>query len=464
MKEIVFYSLVAVVVFSVTITTIGGADKSTVSAAYFSERPPLCGACSSVGVETLSGVITSNRHLSCDTVYRIDGKVYVTNGATLIIDPGTVLVGISYANPTEASALIITKDARIDARGSQTCPILFTSNEADPQPGDWGGVVLLGRATVNQGSAGTIEGINPSSVPPGVDITYGGSTDADSSGVMTYCRIEYAGTAIAVDNELNGLTCGGVGNKTKLDYIEVYEAYDDAFEFFGGTVNATHLAAFDPGDDAFDFDLGYTGCIQFAISILSGSGTYSANPNGIESDNDAVGSNNTPRTKPKISNMTVIGLQPRDLVLSKGLLQAAMFRRNSSYIVRNAVFMGYPTGLNLQTTGSQNDAANFSYNLIHAYDAVAIKTSPAVTPFNITASNNAGYLNANPNADIRLTDPFNYTDHDFRPELLAGCNSPAAGGANFTGAPGCWVTVTYRGAFDGSVNWLYGWARTPTVL
>lgn len=454
MKKKIFFGLAVVATAAVTIIACKRSvdNKFDARPTLASERIPSCEACDSLGTATLSGVINANRQLSCDTVYVIDGKVYVSNNATLTIPPGTVLKGKKYPNPANASALVVTKGAKIDARGTQTCPIIFTSDQANPQPGDWGGVVLLGDAPTNKPTTTIIEGINQPSVPAGVDITYGGADATDNSGVMTYCRIEYAGAAIAQDNELNSLTCGGVGRGTTLDFIESYRGNDDAFEFFGGNVNAKHLIAFEPDDDAFDFDFGYTGCIQFAVSVLSNdTSRYSANPNGIESDNDATGSAATPQTNAKISNMTVVGVNRADSATAKGLLNGALFRRNSSYTVANSIFMGYPTGANLGSV-----CGYFQNNLVHGYTTAL--TAPAGCA---TVANNTTYTGANPNTSILLANPFNAAGYDFRP--VSG--SPALLNYNFTGNPGCWTSVTYRGAFASGAgnNWMFGWAKIPTV-
>jgi hypothetical protein len=468
MKKKIFLGAAVIAVAAVSIVACKRSfdNKFDARATSASERIPSCEACDSIGTQTLSGVITSNTQLDCNIVYRIDGKVFVSNNATLTIPEGTVLKGVKYANPANASALVITKGAKLDARGSQTCPIIFTSDAANPQPGDWGGVVLLGAAPTNQPTTTIIEGINTPSVPVGVDISYGGNTANDNSGVLTYVRIEYAGASIAQDNELNGLTLGGVGSNTVLDFIEVYRGNDDAFEFFGGTVNAKHLIAFEPDDDAFDFDFGYTGSIQFAVSVLSNdTSRYSANPNGIESNNDAAGATSgglpiTPRTHPYISNMTVVGVNRADSATAKGLLNGALFRVNSGYTVYNSVFFGFPTGLRLQSTPSINDNAEIKYSVFHGYTDSHLPVPPAIPLATCTE-----FTGANPNSTILLDDPFNASDNDFRPVT----GSPLIGTANFTGAPGAavWTTtgITYRGAFASGTgsNWMYGWAKITTL-
>ncbi|WP_315823749.1 hypothetical protein [Paraflavitalea speifideaquila] len=426
---------------------------------------PNCTSCVSTGTDTLRGVLNGNRTLTCNTTYILDGKYYVNNGAQLTIDAGTTIKAIKKGTPAESSAIVVTRGGKIIANGTQTCPVAFTSNEANPAPGDWGGIVLLGKATTNKNAANpTIEGIDLPSVPVGVDVHYGGTDDTDNSGSLVYVRIEYAGQAIATDNELNGLTCGGVGNGTTLDFIQVFKGNDDAFEFFGGTVNAKHLYAYEPDDDAFDFDFGFAGRIQFAVSVLKDTAIYSANPNGIESDNDATGSVDSPRTKAIISNMTVIGFGGNSgntdstIARQRGLLNGALFRRNSSFEVRNSIFMGFPTGVNLQSAGTQADKANFRFNLVHGFVDTALTAGGWSTT-------NAFYRSLSTNGSIKLKNPWVHPNPDFRPDT----GSPALASADFTTSPllptgnnFTFTTVTYRGAFAGSgvgANWIAGWTK-----
>jgi hypothetical protein len=407
-------------------------------------------------VETLPNVISSDMFLDNEHIWLVDGKVYVTNGATLIVQEGTRVEGVKKGTPAESSALVVTRGAKLFAVGTSSAPVVFSAHidASNPtaDPGDWGGVVLLGQAPVNKSNP-SIEGIDLPTVPPGVDVHYGGTQSDDSSGELQYVRIEYAGAAITLDNELNGLTLGGVGCGTVLDYIEVSYGADDAFEFFGGTVNAKHLFALAPNDDAFDFDFGYKGSIQFAVSQLVNTLSYSANPNGIECDNDATGSGDAPLTKPMLSNLTVIGLETSADAAAKGLLNAALFRRNSAFNAKNSIFMGFPTGLNHSSTNADK---NFSNNLVQAYTNVG--TFPIV-PGCGDAATILSWTGGNANDNIGLVNPFGATP-DYRP----AAGSPAlTAGTDFgcltaSCQTGFFETVSYRGAFDGTTNWLEGWA------
>ncbi len=297
----------------------------------------------------LEGRITANRTLSAKNVYKLRGLVYVTNGAILTIEPGTKIVG----EINKQGGLIITRSSKIIADGTADKPIVFTSEAATPARGDWSGLVILGNAPTNASfngvqGVGAIEGGINNSDNLGL---YGtpatqGQNPADNSGILRYVRIEYAGYAFLPDNEINGLTLGGIGNGTVIDNVQVSYANDDSFEFFGGTVNATHLIAYRGLDDDFDTDNGFSGRVQFGISIRDSAVADISKSNGFESDNDANGSDLTPFTSARFSNFTLIG--PRASATSVGNSNygsGAHLRRNTKESIYNSVIMGYPTGL-----------------------------------------------------------------------------------------------------------------------
>lgn len=339
------------------------ASSSTVSA---------CGM--NFGPVDLPEVISGNRTLDKDTIYLLDGKTWVING-TLTIEPGTVIRGVKKSTPAEASALIITRTAQVSAPGTASCPIIFTSNEASPAPGDWGGVVVLGDAQIAT-ATGTaqIEGINLPSVPAGADATYGGTTVNDNSGVLQYIRIEYAGAVIVEGNELNGLTLGGVGCGTTMDHIQVLRGADDGFEFFGGDVNAKYLFAYSNNDDEFDFDFGYNGNLQFLVAIKNPSVAYASNnSNGIECDGGLVSQG---ASRPVISNMTLVGFNS---ATGNTLLSAMRFRVDTRAVVANSAALGFNDGIELISSGTINShdttlcgtdttKTYFFNNVVHAYN------------------------------------------------------------------------------------------------
>lgn len=227
----------------------------------------------------ISGLITENKTLTNDRMWDLQGRVIVTSGAVLTIEPGTIIKGLP-GQGANASVLIIARGGQIQANGTASNPIVFTSiadnialgqtrgtNLTENDRGLWGGVIVLGNAPSSlrgDVAAAQIEGI-PASDTNGL---YGGSVAADNSGVLNYVSIRHGGTNIGEGNEINGLTLGGVGTGTTVSNIEVVANVDDGVEFFGGTVNASNLFVWAVGDDAIDIDQAYSGTITNAGVVL----------------------------------------------------------------------------------------------------------------------------------------------------------------------------------------------------
>ncbi len=311
----------------------------------------------------LTGEITSDKALSNDKVWTLKGYVYVKSGVTLTIPAGTIV----RSDLVDKGALIVEPGAKIKAMGTAKAPVVFTSGAPKGQrrPGDWGGIILLGKATTNRGTGQlpVIEG--------GVDRTYGGTDDNDNSGEMHYVRIEFAGIAAAPNSEINGLTFGGVGAGTKIDHIQVSYANDDAYEWFGGTVNCSHMIAWAASDDDYDCDFGYRGNLQYGISIkhpqYADIGDAS---NGIELDNDGTGTSAQPFTRPVFSNFTFVGSNSRPNTQSNHNF-AMRIRRSGRVVVRNSAIVGFQKGgLSLESAGTSdafiNGESEFKNNYIHA--------------------------------------------------------------------------------------------------
>ena len=244
--------------------------------------------------------VSSSCHLAMGT-YSLQGLTFLDSGVVLSMDPGTVVKGAVDGSGTKiVSALIARPGSRVYAIGTATHPIVFTAGTADPVPGDFAGIVILGRSHENYpGDTAAIEGLN--------SIYYGGGTPKldDNSGELRYVRIEYAGYLIGKDNELNGLTWGSAGSKTKTSYVQVYRGLDDAFEWFGGSNSAHHLVSTGTDDDMFDFDAGWSGHLQFAFGAA---GATNSDANGIEADNNGEAVQElSPRTNPKVYNVTLVG-------------------------------------------------------------------------------------------------------------------------------------------------------------
>jgi hypothetical protein len=313
---------------------------------------------------TLTGNINTTTTLTSDKVWTLKGYVYVTDGAKLIIQPGTTIV----SDVAEKGALCIERGSQIIAEGTPTKPIVFTSGRPEGQrsPGDWGGIVILGRAKTNRSSEPTIEG--------GIGRPYGGTNDSDNSGVMRYVRIEYAGIAALPNSEINALTLGGVGNGTILENIQTIYANDDAFEFFGGNVNGKNLYAFATADDDFDFDFGYTGTITNGVAKRDPQFVDSGDAgNGVECDNDGTGSAAQPYTHPKLFNMILIGPNVSTALSNHNL--GLRFRRSTQFTMKNSVVWGWMKGgLSLES----NETAQF------VKDGVSVFENNSVGTFNPT--------------------------------------------------------------------------------
>ncbi len=418
---------------------------------------------------TLIGRITANRTLKADFTYTLSGLVYVTNGAVLTIEPGTKIVG----ELSQKAALIVTRGAKIIADGTPEKPIVFTSASSTPQRGDWAGIILLGNAPTNStfngvSGVGEIEGgVNNSD---GLGL-YGGTNPADNSGVLRYVRIEYAGYAFLPDKEINGLTFGGVGNQTVVDYVQVSYANDDSFEWFGGTVNCKHIISYRTLDDDFDTDNGFAGKVQFGIAMRDSVTADISKSEAFESDNDANGSSLIPQTSPVFSNMTLCG--PKATLANVGnslFLAAAQIRRYSTLSLFNSIIMGWPQGLLIDAskgTPTDNNIPNslMVQNVIIAGCPSPVKYAPsATTPTGATDASILAWFNTTAfgnsilttNDDVKLGSPFTYGNPDWTPQT----GSPALTGASFgnTKLSG-FTTVSYKGAVGPGDTWFKGWTK-----
>ena len=329
----------------------------------FSCETELGGGDGVIGVPTtttLSGNINTTTTLTSDKVWTLKGYVYVTDGAKLIIQPGTVIV----SDIAEKGALCIERGAQIIAEGTATKPIVFTSGKAagERAPGDWGGIIILGRAKTNRSSEPTIEG--------GIGRAFGGTNDADNSGVLKYVRIEYAGIAAMPNSEINALTLGGVGSGTIIENVQTVYANDDAFEFFGGTVNAKNLYAYATADDVFDFDFGYTGTITNGVAKRDPQFVDSGDAgNGVECDNDGTGSSAQPVTHPKLLNMILVGPNVSTALSNHNL--GLRFRRATQFTMKNSVVWGWMKGgLSLES----NETAQFVKDGVSVFEGNSVGT------------------------------------------------------------------------------------------
>jgi hypothetical protein len=414
--------------------------------------------------------IKSNTTLKYPNTYILSGFVYVVDGATLTIEPGVVVRGDKASKGT----LIVERGGKLIAEGTAERPIVFTSNMAAGKrgPGDWGGLILLGKAPNNAGEQ-TIEG--------GVRSKHGGSDPHDNSGVLKYVRVEFAGIEYSTDNEINGITFGSIGDGTKVDYVQVSYSGDDSFEWFGGTVNAKHLIAFHGWDDDFDTDNGFSGKVQYALSVRNPEIGDKSASNSFESDNNSGGSGATPFTAAVFANVSLFGpvadtanyVNKAGEKGSKGgnaRFQAALhLRRSTSLSVFNSLAVGFPIGCIIESADSQKFAKdgklvvantvfaghirNFQDKQYWAGGSVFDSVSTDVTKNYITRAD-GGNQTLGAITDLKLKDSYFPTS-----------DSPLASGAVWTNTK---VTsgfdhVIYRGAFgpseNANANWSKGWAN-----
>ncbi len=280
----------------------------------------------------LSGNQSTDLTLDASNDYIITGPLIMEDGTTLTIPAGMTI----QAAATGADVYIaIAQGAKINANGTASEPIVFTSASSAPNAGDWGGLILLGKAPIN-----SVVGGDATSTSEIASLPYGGSVADDNSGTLRYVRVEYSGGKADGQSENNGISFYGVGNSTTVEYIQVYEGKDDGVEFFGGTVNVDYLAVINAQDDSIDWTEGYTGTITNAY-VKHGAD----HDKGIEADgfNTDIGNNADPKfyAKPTVTNLTIIGLG------SGTENEAIRLRAGTQGIFTNVVLEGFAEGFDL---------------------------------------------------------------------------------------------------------------------
>jgi hypothetical protein len=373
------------------------------------------------GFENIQGDITADRTLVNTKAYRLQGLVFVKNNATLTIEPGTFVIGQPGSQPP--SALFITQNGKIMAEGSRSRPITMTSSLPIGQrrPGDWGGLVLLGKAPVNwPGGVGYVEGVAESE-----DTKYGGTDPDHNCGTLRYVRSEFAGSALAPNNEVNGITFGGCGAATVADHLVAKYGFDDNFEWFGGTMDAKYLVALYPRDDYIDGQIGWTGRVQHALVV--GNREYQGN-RGIEMDNNEQQFDLLPLSKPQFYNFTFVGAGDAfDVGVDEGTGVAAFWlRRGTGGVYNNMiVFNWMASGFELRddATLANLDNNNLTVDGIVLWDNGSFSGKANTLEGQTTANSLpffSGQRGAAKNvlvADPMLRRPFEYSDPDFRPRL-----------------------------------------------
>jgi hypothetical protein len=370
------------------------------------------------------------------------------------------------ATPKLYATLVVERGGMIEVNGTTSSPVVMTSNKAagSRDRGDWGGLVLCGKAVNNQSVDAQLEGFNNVAVDNTLG-KFGGTDDADNSGVVKYVRIEFAGLAFEPNKEVNSFTMGSVGSKTEIEGVQCSFGNDDGFEWFGGTVNCKKLISYKITDDDFDTDFGYRGAVQFGIAVrdtayfdLSWNAPSGASTSEtFESDNDAAGSGKMPLTSAVFSNITCVGPVPLDktyndlITTQKGAFRrGARIRRNSRLSIVNSVFMGYrnfimfdgdsvliASGVKSSTFSETSNVLrnNFIANTSAAAAAgvtntglveVDSKNTPAAMDAWLRDAKNSNKIDdVNYASGAILVDPKNATAPDFRPVAASKINTLA---------------------------------------
>jgi hypothetical protein len=404
-------------------------------------------------VYVVTGSITGNENWSSNNYYVLRGAVFIEEGGTLNIAAGTRVIGESGSVGT----LIVKRGGRLNAIGTRTAPIVFTSDQpvGNRARGDWGGIIINGRAPVNiEGGEGVGE------ADTGV---YGGNQPNDNSGTMRYVRVEFAGVEFSPDNELNGIAFQGVGRGGSYEYIQVHMNRDDALEWFGGTADIKYAVASNAADDSFDWTFGWSGRAQFIAITQRGDDA----DNGIEADNNEFNNNLLPRSNPQIYNITLCGDPDRNEGGESP--RAANLRRGTAFTIRNFLVTGFKTvGFQIETTntattsqvdnGTTQMGAGVAWGMptnMHASVMTYINSGrfPAVTTASTTTDAQVGVFAANCS---------NHDNPNFQPSGVA----TLAGGQLAPIQPpndGFFEPVTFIGAVPPAPadNWMTGWTSFP---
>jgi len=391
------------------------------------------------GVCVLSGTLTDDLTLTADTEWLLRGGVFIgddANETVLTIEPGTVVYGESSTD----GMLVIRRHSKIMAQGTASDPIVFTSSKlpGDRARGDWGGLIINGNAPSNA----CPDPIDQPCFGEGGTGFYGGTDADDDSGVLTYVRVEFAGTLISPENELNGIAFQGVGAGTEIDYVQVHMNADDGVEFFGGTANARHVLVTGVGDDMLDWTDGWTGNLQFAVLQQYDD----AGDQGIEADNNGEENAATPRSNPVLSNLTIIG-SPASASSDIGVL----LREGAAGELHNVVVTGFNEAcLDVDTDESWSQA-----------DAGALVMAHSLTDCDVNYledADDAGSVEdwflAGPNngaGDPQIAAPFDLAAPDFTASNVAGGVAPSDG----------WFDeVDFIGGVDPNDDWTVGWTTS----
>ncbi|MBX2801882.1 MAG: hypothetical protein KTR31_29655 [Myxococcales bacterium] len=402
------------------------------------------------------GTCVSTGRLLVDTTW-VSECTYLLQGTTIVGDETTPVILTIEAGTTilgdEATTgrLVIWRDSQLDARGNPDAPIVFTSSNpvGERQPGDWGGVVLNGRASHTRGDDHTwSDGTG----------TYGGSADQDTSGLLTFVRIEFAGASIGKDSWLPGLLLQGVGSKTLIDHVQVHRAQRDGILVRGGTVDLAHVLATQSGDEQLEWRDGWRGRVQFLVAQQRSPVADNAIEGlGDTDDNDAL-----PRSRPVMSHVTAIGL-PKDAASDFGLL----LRQGTSAFVANTVLVGFEQAcLRVEDPITLDQIAMGDLRLVHTLTdcVVPVDTEGKQLASNAEPFDVLTWFQTRPGNSLSNNQPLDEPSHTItRPFDLLTPDFTSEDNAKVKGkhVPDPFFDkVSHTGAM-GSVDWSTGWASYP---
>jgi hypothetical protein len=433
----------------------------------------LAGATALADTNVVSGYLYGSQRWSATNTYILNGFTYVMGGAVIDIEPGTVIQGVPGTGTGTGAAndfgcLFVCQGGKINAVGTPTRPIVFTSVQDDvtdpadlpfPSRGLWGGLVLLGNSRLNNAASTTntvtfdiYEGLPDQAVTNAVTghvdfiHRFGGTNDDDSSGNYRYVSIRHGGKKLTTDKEINGLSLGGVGRGTTVEYVEAYCTADDGFEFFGGSVNTKHLVSAFNDDDAFDTDQGYNGKNQFWFAIQSPDARdQGGEQNGQPQPNDILVDGALPLANYTVYNATLIGAGRTGTGNDAHNIRRANFCR-----WYNNVFTEFQ-GRRVRIDGtSQPDFAN---NIFFNFAQAGLSGDVYGTSASVPAA-------LNPVVDPQIRSISRTQDGGLDPRPVAG--SPVFSDTKVTPVDGFYTPAPYKGAFDANDNWLRGWSALAT--
>ncbi len=456
-------------------------------------------------------LIANNTIFTCDKTWILDKKIYVPNGKSLTIMPGTVIKG-NPGTAANATALTVEVGGKIFASGTPDCQIVFTAaadNLDGTYPiannGQWGGICIAGKASNNLTLAangpfqagvgdgklcvadgiGTFEGFASSNSKDQFGVTPASFDDNDNSGILRYVSIRHAGAILQVGGELNALSLGSVGRGTTIDHIEIVSCADDGIELWGGTVNLKHIAMMFGNDDNLDWDDGWRGKAQFVFVLKTDNTASVDSDNGMECDADDQKSNNTPRSHPIIYNATMIGNSKTTLTSDNSSIAAINAKELTEGEIYNSVFANWKNGFNMvkslgTRTGTSEAYHNWSSTLGNGSQSLKVQcntfvnvTNPLTVgsnPANVVAADNTQFA-ADNNVAVSSLTGFSYTfgvnntTNAITTQVDAIPNPAIAlGGCSSAPTDGFYTTANYRGAFDANgQSWLSQWAYTAVL-